>query len=153
MYSTITTFIPHYSKLQFHIIPRWWTLFHIRPFLFHVPRFSIPRLVTCNCVEYNVYSTQNAWNWGQSPSRDWEAKNGLFHVLFHIIPHNSTWAQVWTPDLAGASGLGKYPDEAEMYLGESDLPLEDSNGNSTVKGSVISCVHTLFSWNKTWNCK
>jgi hypothetical protein len=32
-----------------------------------------------------------------------------------------------------------------MYLGESDLPLEDSTGDSTVEGSVISCVHTLFS--------
>ena len=74
-----------------------------------------------------------------------KAKNGLFHVLFHIIPHNSTWAQVWTPDIAGASGIDQDPDEAETDLGESDLPLEESTGDSTGEGSVISCVHTLFS--------
>jgi hypothetical protein len=32
-----------------------------------------------------------------------------------------------------------------MDLGESDLPLGDSTGDSAGEGSVISCVHTLFS--------
>ena len=62
-------------------------------------------------------------------------------IRLHIIPHNSTWPQVWTPDIAGASGIDQDPDEAERDLGESDLPLEESSG----EGSVISCLHALFS--------
>ncbi len=44
-----------------------------------------------------------------------------------------------------ASGIDQDPNEAETDLGESDLPLEESTGDSTSDGSVISCVHTLFS--------
>ncbi len=89
----------------------------------------------------HVYSTQNAWSFGESPARDSRPKIDLYHVLFDIIPHNSTWAQIWTPDLRGDSGIGQDPDEAEKDLSESNLPLKES----TSQGSVISCVHTLFS--------
>ncbi len=35
--------------------------------------------------------------------------------------------------------------KTRMKLGESELPLEESTGNPTSEGSVISCVHTCFS--------
>ena len=102
--------------------------------LFHIQFHIIPHNSTC------LFHAKRVELWSKSR----KGSKAEFHVVFHMIPHNSTWAQVWTPDLTGASGIDHDPDEAEMYLGQSDLPLEDSTGDSTVEGSVISCVHTLF---------